>query len=269
MLPLRTYIETARDRSGRIATAVGGGALAAGLFTGDLVGATVLATVAATGGGLVTTRNGDHDKAVKATADVLYAAPGVSLLGILVAERMAAGVRLWEIAAIAVWTAGTWVLRPARLARRLLGQQATPAPVQEQPTQQPFVEQIVEEKHPLSRWWAENVATDIAPKTRLADPERTSPTSMRGVITSTVDGEPVPNIDIDRLSARMDIPRDLIAITPMPGRGAGVQLLTVGTAPMALTPEQEWQEIARAAMPGTQLLEVTTYPIAHKEQIEP
>jgi hypothetical protein len=253
-----------------VATAAGGAALVAGLFTGDLTGATFLATVAATGGGLVTASFGEHNIVVRATASTLYAAPGVSLLAVLAAERIAAGLNLWEVAAVALWTAGTWVLRPARLARRLLGQQATPAPVHEQPAPPPtVVEQVVEEKHPLARWWAENVATDIAPKTRLADPERTSPTSMRGVITSTVQGEPVPPIDIDRLSARMDIQRDLINVTPVPGRGAGVQLLTVGTAPMALTPEQEWQEIARAAMPGTEFLEVATYPIEQKEEVEP
>jgi hypothetical protein len=58
----------------------------------------------------------------------------------------------------------------------------------------------------------------------------------------------------------MDVPKDLIAIGPVPGRGAGVQLLTVGTAPAALTPEQEWAQIAGVTLPGTTLLEVKTYP---------
>jgi hypothetical protein len=267
-MSLLTFIATTQDQSGRVATAAGGAALAAGLFTGDLTGVTFLATTVATGGGLLTTRFGEHNKVVRATASTLYAAPGVSLLAVLVAERMAAGISLWEIAAVAAWTAGTWIARPARLARRLLGQQATPAPAPvQEAAQQPFVEQVVE-THPLAIWWAENVATDIAPRTRLADPERTSPTSMRGVITSTVPGEPVPSIDLDRLSARMDIQRDLINVTPVPGRGAGVQLLTVGTAPMALTPEQEWAEIARAAMPGCEFLEVKTYPIEQREEVE-
>ena len=261
-MSLLTLIATTQDRTGRIATAAGGAALAAGLVTGDLTGATFLATVAATGGGLVTTSIGRHNIVVRATAHVLYAAPGVSLLAVLAAERIVAGIHLWEVAAVAVWTAGTWALRPARLARRLLGQQAAPAPVvQEQAAQQPFVEQVVEETNQLSRWWADNVARDIAPRTRLADPERTSPTSMRGVITSTVPGEPVPNIDIDRLSARMNVQRDLIAITALPGHGAGFQLLTVGTAPLARTREEQWAQIAGVTLPGTELLDVKTYPV--------
>lgn len=259
-----TFVERVRDTSGRVGTVAGSVALAAGLVTGELAGTTVLVTALATGGGLLTVPLGRNDSLVRATAGTLYATPGVGLLVVLVAERIATGVRWWEIAAVAAWTAGTWIARPARLARRLLGQH-TPLP---RPVQTPIVVEQVEETHPLARWWQENVARDIAPGTRLVDPEVTSPTSMRAVITATTAGEPVPDIDLARLSARIDRDRDLIAVSPIPGRGAGVQLLTVGTAPMALTPEQEWQNIARAAMPGTELLEVTTYPTnTNQEQI--
>lgn len=263
------HMEKARDRAGRLATVAGAAGLTAGLFTGDFASATALGTVAATGFGLLPiVLNKDADGQMKATAGALYAAPGVSLLAVLVAERVAAGVRLWEVAAVAAWTAGTWVLRPARLALGLLPAPA-PGPDQDQAQEPqdnaaPVVVDQVQETHPLARWWAENVGREggIAPGTRLADPERTGPSSMRGVITSTTPGEPVPAIDTARLSARMDVPEDLISISPVPGRGAGVRLLTVGTAPMDLTPEQEWAQIASAALPGTTLLEVKTYPAA-------
>ena len=75
----------------------------------------------------------------------------------------------------------------------------------------------------------------------------------------------MPDISIPRLSARMNVPKDLITITPVPGKGAGFQLLTLGTPPaQALSPEQEWADIAKAVLPGTSLLDVRVYE-ANKE----
>ncbi|MGW3297644.1 hypothetical protein ACWC9S_27125 [Streptomyces xiamenensis] len=270
--------ETVRSRTGRLATAVGTGALAAGLVTGEMVGVTVLATVTATGAGLVTIGLREADRAVRGIAAALYATPGVTLLGILTAVRLTDGVHLLEVAAVAGWAAAIWWLRPARTARELLAERVELVDPDEvlvdEPEQQLVVEQVPE-THPLARWWQQQIATEggVAPHTRLVDPERLGPQAMRAVITSTIPGEPVPDISTARLSARMDFPQDEIAITPVPGRGAGVKLLTVGTPPApVLDPAQaaarEWEAIAAAAMPGTALLEVTTYPLTEAKEIE-
>ena len=260
-MSLNTFVATTRDRTGRVATLAGSVALAGGIFTNDLTTATVLGTVAATGTGLATMALGDHPGIVRATARVLYAAPGASLLAILAAERIASGVRWWEVVAVAAWTAGTWALRPARLARRLLGHQVAP----ELANTAPLAPVQAEETNPGARWWTLNVARDIAPNTRLTDLEAFGREYVRAVIVSTVPGEPVPDISIPRLSARMNVPKDLITITPVPGKGAGFQLLTLGTPPaQALSPEQEWADIAKAVLPGTSLLDVRVYE-ANKE----
>ncbi|MFD7510010.1 hypothetical protein ACFV5N_11805 [Streptomyces sp. NPDC059853] len=267
--------ETVRNRTGRLATVVGAGGLAASLLTGEMVGVTVLATVTATGAGLVTVGLKEADRAVRGIAAALYATPGVTLLGILTAVRLVDGVHLWEVAAVAGWAAATWWLRPARAARELLAERIElPVPeevLEAEPEQQLVVEQVPE-THPLARWWQEQIAAEggVAPHTRLVDPQQVGPGAMRAVITSTIPGEPVPDISIPRLSARMDFPADQIRIGPVPGRGAGVQLLTVGDAPApVLDPAQaaarEWEAIAAAAMPGTALVDITTYPTAEKE----
>ncbi|MFF4120126.1 hypothetical protein ACFY0P_42735 [Streptomyces sp. NPDC001714] len=253
MLPLRTYIAVVRDRAGRVATLAGSAALTCGLFTGEFTGPTTLATLTATGTGLVfATAFSLAHRFVKVTARALYVAPGTSLLATLAAERIIPGAHWGEALAVAAWTAGVWFLRPARLARTLLGRE--PAPV----TAVPAVVDAVD-AHPLSQWWAQRVAVQggIAPGTRLMAAEKTGPASLQAVIAAP-EGHPVPPISLAHLSALMDVPEDLIAITAVAGRGAGLRRLTVGHAPSAGDPQTAWAEhIAAQVLPGTQLLKVT------------
>ncbi|MEV3927653.1 hypothetical protein [Actinomadura coerulea] len=79
---------------------------------------------------------------------------------------------------------------------------------------------------------------------------------MTAIIAATTPGNPVPEISIRRLSALLDIPKDQISIGPVPGRGAGVRRLTIGTPDrqQGLDPAVVWAEkIAPAAMPGAVL----------------
>lgn len=74
---------------------------------------------------------------------------------------------------------------------------------------------------------------------------------MRAVIRSTVPGKPVPDISVKSLSALMDVPEEDIAIGGVPGRGAGVRLLTIGQESGDEDLATAWStHIAPAAMPG-------------------
>ncbi|MCI3276280.1 hypothetical protein [Streptomyces cylindrosporus] len=257
MLPLRTYIAVARNYTGRAATLAGSAALTCGLFTDDFAAPTALATIAATGAGLLfATAFSLAHRFVTITARALYVTPGAGLLAILAAERIVPGTHWAEALAVAAWTAGVWFTRPARLARSLLGREPAPAVVATAPA-------VVVEAHPLSRWWAERVGVEggIAPGTRLIDPKQTGPDSLQAVIAAP-EGQPVPPISLAHLSALMDVPEELIAITTVPGRGAGLKRLTVGQAPTSSDPHAAWAEhIAAQVLPGTELLKVTAIDV--------
>lgn len=250
----------------------------AGLFTPEVTGESLLATVVATGAGLVflPTRKATKFKETKVvtehhdgmsvhtrrepthqarTASVLYAAPGASLMAILVAERIVPGVHWGEALAVALWSAGTWWLRPGRAARHML---VPPLPPVEKTADVAVADQPAYD-HPAAQWWAERAAVEggAAPGTLLEDVERTGENAMRAVIRSVIPGEPVPDISVRRLSALMDVPEDLIAVGPVPGRGASVRLLTVGTADEALDARTMWAtRIAPLAMPGATITEI-------------
>lgn len=244
----RRRLDVVRSCTGRVATVAGIAAAAAGLFTGEVAGASLLATAAATGAGLMTLRAWKPDGHQRATASVLYLAPGTSLAALLVAEQVIAGTHWSEALALTVWSAGIWVLRPARVARRMLcppiSAEVVPVPVAE-----------VVDGHPAARWWAQHVTVDggTAPDTVLEDIEQTGETAMRAVIRSTIPGEPVPDISVRRLSALMDIPEELITIGPVPGRGAARRRLTIGR-PEETDITMIWaQRIAPVAMQGSVL----------------
>ncbi|MCM1943687.1 hypothetical protein NC239_36470 [Streptomyces sp. G3] len=252
----RRRIDTARSHAGRVATAAGTAAATAGLFTPEVFGESLLATAAATGAGLVLLPTGRSEGHQRATSVVMYLTPGVSLTGVLIAERIVSGLHWGEALAVALWSAGTWWLRPARAARHMLVPPLPPLP--KQPTGDLVPEQPVY-AHPAAQWWAERAAVEggAAPATVLEDIERTGENAMKAVIRAAVPGEPVPDISVRRLSALMDVPQDLITLGPVPGRGASVQLLTVGTADEAKDARTVWAtRIAPLAMPGATITEI-------------
>lgn len=251
----RRRVDVVRSATGRLATLAGGCAAACGLFTGDLTGASLLATVALSCVGLGTLRVWKPDGHQKATATVLYLVPGASLAALLIGERMLAGINPVEAAGLLAWIVGTWVARPARVARRLLSPPPAPEPAG------PALLPDVLCDHPAALWWARKVAIKdgAGPGTALAHIEQTGAQAMRAVIRSTVPGRPVPDISKRRLSALMDVPEDEIDIGPVPGRGAAYQFLTVGRQDEDLTPAAVWAEgVAPYAMPGTVLTSART-----------
>lgn len=245
----RRHIETTRGRVGRVATAAGTAAATAGLFTPAVTGESILATAAATGAGwlfLPTRRAQGHQRIV---VRVMYLAPGVSLAGVLLAERVVSGLHWGEALAVGLWSAGAWWLRPSRAARHMLVPPLEPI----EETGDVVVAEPETHAHPAAQWWAERAAIEngAAPGTLLEDIEQTGPQAMQAVIRSAAPGEPVPDIAVRRLSALMDVPQDLISIGPVPGRGASVQLLTVGQADESADAKTIWaQRIAPVAMPG-------------------
>lgn len=248
----RRRLDTIRSGTGRLATAAGAAAAAAGMFIDTLTGTALVADAVLTLGGLAALRLWKIDGHQKATASVLYTLPGVALAALLVAEQAVPGIHWWEALGLTVWTAGTWAVRPARVARQMV----SPPPPAGPSTDLAPVEEPVVDAHPAALWWAQNAA-GAAPGTVLEDVERTGDASMRAIIRSTMPGEPVPDISIRRLSALMDIPEDDIAITPVPGRGAGVRRLTIGQAEASLDPAAVWaRRIAPVAMPGAVLVGV-------------
>lgn len=254
----RRTVDVVRDRTGRVATVAG----AAGAVTviaapgtwWQVLAATAALTAAGTG---VLRLQMPHAGHQKATATALYAAPGVGLGVLLIAERITAGAA-WsgtlamQLLAAAAWTAGVWLLRPGRVARRM----ATPPP----PRPAAPAGTVPADDHPAAVWWAEHVAGGVAPGTVLEGIERTGERAMRAIIRATTPGQPVPDISIRRLSALLDIPEDDITIGPVPGRGAGVRRLTIGTpdaAVGAVDPTTVWAEqIAPLAMPGAALVSI-------------
>lgn len=253
---MRRRVDVVRDRTGRAATLAGAGAALTVVVVPGALPVTLAATAAVTAAGAGILRlQMPHAGHQKATATVLYAVPGVSLGVLLIAERLASGAA-WggtaalQVLGVAVWAAGTWLLRPARAARRM----ATPPP----PKAVPATVAGGVGAHPAAQWWAGHAAVQggVAPGTALDDIEQTGQSAMRAVIRSTTAGEPVPEISIRRLSALLDVPEDLIGIGPVPGRGAGVRRLTIGGADQVqdADPVTVWAEtIAPLAMPGAVL----------------
>lgn len=241
--------DVVRSATGRIATLAGGAAAAAGMFTATFTGASLLATAALSCIGVGALRLWKADGLQRAAATAMYLVPGASLAALLIGERIVPGIHWSEALALATWTVGTWVVRPARIARQLLSPPVVPS------ADVAPAEPEVVSGHPAARWWAQIAAVEggTAPDTLLEDVERTGEKSMRAVIRSTIPGRPVPDISVKRLSALMDVPEDLISIGPLPGRGASYRLLTIGQ-PDDNDPASEWaRRIAPAAMPGAVL----------------
>lgn len=245
----RRRLDAVRSATGHVATAVGATAAAIGLFTPAVAGESLLATAVLSCAGLATLRLWKPDGHQKATATVMYLAPGVCLSALLLAEQMVAGIHWGEALALAAWTVGTGLMRPARLARQMLC--PPPPPVVDLAP----VDDMVD-GHPAARWWAQRVAVDggAAPDTVLEGIEQTGALSMRAIIRSVLAGRPVPEVSVKNLSALMDVPEDQIKIGIVPGRGASVRLLTIGKPEEEHNPAAIWaQRIAPAAMPGAVL----------------
>jgi hypothetical protein len=253
----RRRVDVARSLCGRVATVVGTAAAVAVWIHPALAWEAIPAVVAVTaaGAGILRLSAPIHGHQ-KAAATVLHTVPGVSLAVLLTAERAVAGVH-WpakapmELLAIAVWAGGTWLVRPARVARRMVTPRPPAAPTAPAPMPAAY-------GHPAARWWGEHVAAKGGPAvgTLLEGIELTGKQSMTAIIRAEQHGQPVPDISIRHLSALLDLPEDQIAITAVPGRGAGVRRLTVGktdTDPDA-DPATVWaQRIAPMAMPDAVL----------------
>ncbi|MFB8044161.1 hypothetical protein ACFC8F_23105 [Streptomyces hydrogenans] len=277
----RRSLDLVRSYTGRAATVVGTAGATAGLFTPALLGESLLATLGTTAAGLLflPLHKAKKTKSVRETershrgmaswtrkvpthqsrtAALMYVAPGAGLGVLLVAEQIVPGVHWAECLAVALWSAGTWWLRPGRAARHMLVPPLPPletAPVDDLAV----VEEPVYD-HPAAQWWAEHAAAEggVLPDTVLEDVEQTGERAMRAIIRSAVPGMPVPRVgdaEISRLSALMDVPEDEIKVQPVPGRGSSVRLLTVGTAADAvLDARTHWAtRIAPLAMPGAQI----------------
>lgn len=258
----RRRIDVVRSLTGRVAAVVGTAAAAAVLIHPSLAVAAVTAAGAA-----VTTAIGagilrlsapfmGHQKA---TATALYCIPGVSLTVLLAGEYAVARTNLpvpapIEFLAIAVWAGWTFLARPARYARHMVTPRPPAAPASRVAP--------VEHKHPAAYWWDEHAAVKKGPAaaTVLEGIEMTGGGSMTAIIRAAEHGKPVPDISIKHLSALLDVPEDEIAIIPVPGRGAGVRRLTVGTPPTDADsddPAAVWSErIAPMAMPNAVLTNV-------------
>lgn len=248
----RRALDKIRNGTGLLATAAGALSAAAGLFIGDLTATALVADAVLSLGGLATLRLWKPDGHQKAAASALYLTPGATLAALLVVERAIPGPQWWDAVGLMLWTVGVGVLRPARAARMMMSP-PPPAPVTDLAPMP-----LEPEAHPVAEWWARNVAIDggAAPGTALDDIEETGPAAMRAIIRSTTPGEPVPDISIRRLSAVTDVPEELISIGPVPGRGAGVRLLTIGR-PAEADPAAIWaQRIAPVAMPNAVLTSV-------------
>lgn len=257
---VRAYyrMDAVRSCCGLVATAAGFAAAGLGMFTSALTGWSLAATAALTLGGLASLRALKPAGHQKSAATGLYAIPGGSLAVLLITEHLMGAPNIVSATGLGLWTIGTLVLRPARVARHMV------SPPPPRPAKQP----APATGSPAARWWAQHVAIDggAAPGTALDAVESTGEGSVRALIRSTVSGRPVPDVNVRQLSALMDVPEDTIRITPEPGRGASVRRLTIGRA-AADDPAAVWaQQVAPAAMPGAVLTGVRFGPAPGAEQ---
>lgn len=272
--PLRGRFALARNAVGRVATVAGTGALATGAFTHDLYGPSVLAALGCAGWGAAWSLTLRRD-ATGNTAMGLYMAPSVSMAALLTAQRIIPGIDwYWELLADAGWTAAVLYVRPARVARVLVGREKSLTPAAIEQTQELLVQEDVPAgpQHPMAEFWAQHVAIEggAAPNTVLEQIERTGGESMTAVIRSTLPGKPVPKIDLLELSAAINWPEDDITISPVPRQGAGVRRLAVGQAPeAALDIYTAWEKlIAPKGMPSTVITAIRTVDIPDEETKE-
>ncbi|MGW2416036.1 hypothetical protein ACWCV5_28250 [Streptomyces tubercidicus] len=272
-MQLRTYIDTVRSGIGRIATLTGTGLLGTGLFLHDaILPGLITTTAAALGGTFLSPRLMTAHPKKKAIACTLYLSPHLGLGSLLVAELVATGdIARWiEGGAALLWMEGVWWTRPAALGKRVA---KWPEPAAEESAEADEEEAGAELEvapaelpdEPVARWWALNATKKdgVAPYTRIVavrpieDGRR-----LAAAIASTLDGEPVPDINLKRLSALMDFPAKLLALEDIPGRGAGIQMLLIGPPPETGGDADVWTEIARSALPGVQLVEVNEYDMS-------
>ncbi|WP_130800106.1 hypothetical protein [Streptomyces otsuchiensis] len=271
----RGPLAVARDRTGRLLTAAGALTLGAGALTPDLypLAAATAAGAAAFGAAWSLTLPTGRARDI---ATALYIAPALTHATIATTTHLVPGTHWWEITAAALWTGAVWWVRPARLARILVGREPSlvPAAIEEEDQEQQ--EQaaaacpiIPAGQHPVLTWWQQHAATDSGPATgtTLEDITQPAPGTLRATIRATTPGTPVPTISTTALSALMDIPEDDIRIGPVPGRGAGVRRLTVGRTPTTtaddgLSLADMWeQQIAPKGMPGTVITAVRAVPV--------
>ncbi|MEW2467888.1 hypothetical protein AB0919_23130 [Streptomyces sp. NPDC046994] len=282
-LPLRTYIDTSRRIGsafvlgvGRLATLTGSAAAGAGLFTDQPTVPTLITTIAAgIGGALLSPRLLNAHQKKRPIATFIYLTPHGFLSSILIAELIATGpqARLIEGGAVALWTAGVWWMRPAALGKRVAQRPAPPALAFDTDDQavdaEASGEAAVAEKipsDPAAAWWYLNAAKEggVAPGTKIVAVRKIEEgRRVAAAIASKVHGEPVPNIELRRLSALMNVPVGLLAIEDIPGYGTGVQMLLIGPQPEATQADEDvWNEIARTALPGIQLVEFNEYVLS-------
>jgi hypothetical protein len=245
--------EALRDLTGRVATVAGAATVPAVLIAPDVLGAALVATGAATTVAVVGRMVSIPAGHARATAAVMHAIPGATLAVVLILTRLAGAP--WVIALLMIWTAVVWVVRPAAGARQLM---TPPAAADEAQDEARPGELLCE--HPAAQWWAKCAAVKggLAPGTALTEVERTGDRAMRMVIAATTPGAPVPDISTRHLSALMDIPEDEITIGPVPGRGAGVRLLTVGAAGRGGVggSREELQQRLSGAMSGARITSI-------------
>lgn len=248
--PLRGRVAVARNHAGRAANLAGTAALTASALDPHWYGYSLAGALAAATGGALWAATLPTGR-IRDTSMALYLSPAVSLAVLLTCERLIHG-GWWELLADAAWTVAVWWNRPARLARVLANREPSLAP---EALAQALVPVVPGSTDPMSQWWAQRVAHEEGPAagTALHDIEWTGPASLRAVIRSAFPGTPVPTISTQALSALLDWPEDQIAITPIPGRGAGVRYLTVGQAPVTITDlHSAWTDrIAPKGMPNT------------------
>ncbi|MFF9483001.1 hypothetical protein [Streptomyces sp. NPDC014733] len=277
----RVRAVASRATAGRAATVAGAAVLTAGLAADSVTVPGVLAAVTTAGIGLATNiKILKAPAAARATAIGVYLAPHAGAGGLLVAERLApdTGMSLLvQAGVVALWTGATWGMRPGRLARDVVDEAVAQelAALAEAAEAEETAEEVpapVVYDTPQARWWGENIAVEggVAPGTVLVEHRQVTDQCLALVIGSATRGKAVSlgKDFIPDLSAYLDMPEDLIEVGPVPGRGAGVQLLVLGVRPQPAEPEQAadddaalWEEIAATAMPGVELIEATTYTV--------
>ncbi|MEV5982836.1 hypothetical protein [Streptomyces sp. NPDC052114] len=262
---------------GRLATLIGGSAMATGLFTDTATVPAILTTVAAgLGGAFLSPRLRLAHPMKKPITYTLYLLPHSVLASNLAVELVWDSLpgRLVEGGVALVWTSGVWWLRPGRLAKRVA---KWPEPVLETDDTEDDQDgtgveaevAVVIPDDPAGRWWALNAAKKdgVAEGTRVIGVRGIEDGRRVAVALGAIEqGEPVPDIKIKRLSALMNVPEQLLEVQAIPGYGAGFAMLLIGPKPEEdPAPDADvWAEIGRSALPGVTLTEINEYDMSEE-----
>ncbi|MFJ7271954.1 hypothetical protein ACIQV3_35860 [Streptomyces sp. NPDC099050] len=255
---IKTAIANTRNTAGRAGTLTGAAVLTASVVTPAATLGLVPAVLSTAAGYWMSVAR--HGPGVPPWLKGMYLAPTAALTAETIAFQLVPDVHLLEYGAVAVWAGITWWVRPAQFARDQAAKvtPSTGAGEVLPATSVPQIQTTGPLDARLASWWQAAAAVEggIAPHTWLEQLRVAGPRDWSAQVVAP-SGQPVPALSIERLSALINCPPDLIHIGPVAGYGTGRKQVTVGKAAAATDFPSVWaHQVAPTAMPNAQIVRI-------------